>query len=53
MFLTKAKDGSIVLYPKAMEIYETHAQEFFKRALVFCHIPPGLLLREPELLSVI
>jgi Lhr-like helicase len=52
MFLTKANDGSIVLCPKAMEIYEAHAQEFLKRALVLCHIPPGPPLREPELLSV-
>ena len=53
MFLTKGKDGSMVLCPKAMEIYEAHAQEFLKRALVLCHIPPGPPLREPELLSVI
>jgi hypothetical protein len=52
MFLTKGKDGSMVLCPKAMEIYEAHAQEFLKRALVLCHIPPGPPLREPELLSV-
>jgi hypothetical protein len=25
IFLTKAKDGSMVLCPKAMEIYEAHA----------------------------
>jgi hypothetical protein len=55
MFLTKAtsKDGSMVLCPKAMEIYGAYAQEFLKRVLVLCHIPGGLLLREPELLSVI
>jgi hypothetical protein len=53
MFLTKAKDRSIVLCPKAIEIYEAHAQGFLKRALVLCHIPPSPLLREPELLSVI
>ena len=52
MFLTKAKDGSLVLCPKAMDIYEAHAQEFLKRALVLFHIPPGPPLREPELLSV-
>lgn len=52
MFLIKGKDGSMVLCPKAMEIYEAHAQEFLKRALVLCHIPPGPPLREPELLSV-
>lgn len=28
MFLTKGKDGSIVLCPKAMAIYESHAQDF-------------------------
>ena len=52
MFLIKGKDGSMVLCPKAMEIYEAHAQEFLKRALMLCHIPPGPPLREPELLSV-
>ena len=52
MFLTKAKDRSMVLCPKAMEIYKAHAQEFLKRALVLCHIPPSLPLREPKLLSV-
>lgn len=52
MFLTNGKDGSIGLCPKAMEIYEAHAQEFLKRVLVLCHIPPGPPLREPELLSV-
>jgi hypothetical protein len=53
MFLSKARDRSTVLYPKAMAIYEAHAQEFLKRALVLCHISPGPPLREPELLSVI
>jgi hypothetical protein len=55
MFLTKAtsKDGSMVLCPKAMEIYEAYAQEFLKRVLVLFHIPGGPLLREPKLLSVI
>jgi hypothetical protein len=52
MFLTMGRDGSMVLCPKAMAIYEAHAQEFLKRALVLCHIPPGPPLREPELLSV-
>ena len=52
MFLTKAEDGSMILCPKAMAIYEAHAQDFLKRALVLCHIPPGPPLREPELLSV-
>ena len=52
MFLTTAKDGSIVLCPKAMEIYEAYAQAFLKRSLLLCHIPPGPPLREPELLSV-
>ena len=36
-----------------MAIYEARAQDFLKRALVLCHITPGLPLREPELLSVI
>jgi hypothetical protein len=53
MFLTKAKDGSMVLCPRAMAIYEAHAQDFLKRALVLCYILPGPPLREPELLSVI
>jgi superfamily II DNA helicase RecQ len=52
MFLTKAKDGSMILCPKAMAIYETHAQDFLKPVLVLCDIPPGPPLREPELLSV-
>ena len=52
MFLTEGEDGSMVLCPKAMAIYEAHAQEFLKRALVLCYIPPGPPLREPELLSV-
>jgi len=52
MFLTTAGDGSMVLCPKAMAIYEAHAQEFLRRVLVLFHIPPGPPLREPELLSV-
>ena len=53
MFLTKGNNRSIVLYPKAIEIYKAHAQEFLKRVLVLYHILPSLLLREPELLLVI
>jgi hypothetical protein len=53
MFLTKAKDRNIVLYPRAIAIYKAHTQDFLKRVLVLCYIPPGLLLREPELLLVI
>lgn len=53
MFFTKAKDGNMALCPKAMEIYEAHAQEFLKRVLVLFRISPSPLLREPELLSVI
>jgi hypothetical protein len=53
MFLTKAKYGSIILCPKAIAIYEIYTQDFLKPVLVLCDIPPGLLLREPELLSVI
>jgi hypothetical protein len=52
MFLTQGKDGSIILCPKAIAIYESHAQDFLKHVLVLYYIPPGLLLREPELLSV-
>ncbi|PQE10617.1 hypothetical protein CJF32_00009743 [Rutstroemia sp. NJR-2017a WRK4] len=52
MFLTQAADGSAVLCPKAMTIYEVHAQEFLKRVLVLCYIAPGPPLCEPELLSV-
>jgi hypothetical protein len=50
MFLTTGEDGSTALGPRAMAIYEAHAQEFLKRALVLVHLaaPP---LREPELLS--
>ncbi|KAH8749835.1 hypothetical protein BGZ57DRAFT_968312 [Hyaloscypha finlandica] len=35
MFLTKAEDRSMVLCPKAMEIYEAHAQEFLKRSSAY------------------
>jgi orsellinic acid/F9775 biosynthesis protein OrsD/helicase-like protein/RAD3-like DEAD/DEAH box helicase len=52
MFLIKAKDGSMILCPNAMAIYEAHAQDFLKRALVLCHIPGGPPLRASELLSV-
>jgi hypothetical protein len=52
MFLTTATDSGVILCPKAMAIYEAHAQDFLKRVLVLCHIPPGPPLREPELLSV-
>lgn len=52
MFLSTTTDGSIALCPKAMAIYEAHAQEFLKRVLVLCHVTPGPPLREPELLSV-
>ena len=52
MFLTKAKDGSMVLCPKAIEIYEAHAQEFLERVLVLFYIPGGQPLRASELLSV-
>jgi hypothetical protein len=52
MFLTTASDGRMVLCLKAMAIYEAHAQDFLKQALVLCYIPPSPLLREPELLSV-
>jgi hypothetical protein len=53
IFLTKAKDGSMVLYPRAIAIYEAHTQDFLKRALVLCYILPSPPLREPKLLSVI
>jgi hypothetical protein len=43
----------MVLYPRAIVIYEAYTQDFLKQALVFCYIPPSLLLREPELLSMI
>jgi hypothetical protein len=52
MFLTNGKDGSMVLYPKAMAIYEAHTQEFLERVLVLFHIPGGPPLRASELLSV-
>ena len=52
MFLTRAKDGSTVLCPKAMAIYEAHAQEFLKPVLVLGHIASGPLLRAFELLSI-
>jgi hypothetical protein len=52
MFFTKAKDGSIALCPKAIEIYKAHAQEFLRQVLMLFHISPGPPLQEPELLSV-
>jgi hypothetical protein len=52
MFLTTSTDGSLILSPQAMALYETYAQEFLKRLLVLCHMTPGPPLREPELLSV-
>ena len=48
MFLTTAADEGVTLCPKAMLIYEAHAQDFIKRALVLSHVPPGPPLREPE-----
>jgi hypothetical protein len=43
----------MVLYPRTIAIYEAYTQDFLKRVLVLCYILPSLLLREPELLSVI
>ncbi|KFY83054.1 hypothetical protein V500_10195, partial [Pseudogymnoascus sp. VKM F-4518 (FW-2643)] len=52
MFLTTAADGSVALCPKAMKIYEAHAQGFLKPVLVLAHVAPGPPLRASELLSV-
>ncbi|KFX97428.1 hypothetical protein O988_04874 [Pseudogymnoascus sp. VKM F-3808] len=52
MFLTTAADGSVILCPKAMKIYEAHAQDFLKPVLVLAHVAPGPPLRASELLSV-
>lgn len=52
MFMTRVRDGEDRLCPQAMAIYEANAQEFLKRVLILCHIPPGQPLRESELLSV-
>jgi hypothetical protein len=52
MFLTQGQDGRMMLCPKAMDIYESYVQDFLKRVIVLCHIPPGPPIREPELLSV-
>ncbi|OBT41397.1 hypothetical protein VE00_09168 [Pseudogymnoascus sp. WSF 3629] len=52
MFLTTAVDGSVALCPKAMAIYEAHAQDFLGSGLILCHVPPGPPIRAPELLSV-
>lgn len=52
MFLTTAADGSVALCPKAMKIYEAHAQDFLGSGLILCHVPPGPPLRASELLSV-
>jgi hypothetical protein len=53
MFLTKAKYRSTILCPKAIAIYEIYTQDFLKPVLVLYDILPSLLLREPELLSII
>jgi hypothetical protein len=52
MSLTGGIDGSMIFRPSVMAVFESNAQEFFKRALVLSHIPSGQPLREPELLSV-
>ncbi|OBT81161.1 hypothetical protein VE02_10169, partial [Pseudogymnoascus sp. 03VT05] len=52
MFLTTAADGSVILCPKAMKIYEAHAQDFLGSGLILCHVPLGPPLRASELLSV-
>jgi len=52
MFLTEGENGSTILCPKAMDIYEAHAQDFLKPVLVLFHIPGGPPLRASELLSV-
>ncbi|KFZ23101.1 hypothetical protein V502_02420 [Pseudogymnoascus sp. VKM F-4520 (FW-2644)] len=52
MFLTTAVDGSVILCPKAMAIYEAHAQDFLGSGLIGCHVPPGPPVRASELLSV-
>jgi Lhr-like helicase len=52
MFMTRVRDGEDRLCPQAMAMYEANAQEFLKRVLILCHIPPGQPLRESELLSV-
>ncbi|OBT94394.1 hypothetical protein VE01_07776 [Pseudogymnoascus verrucosus] len=51
MFLTTAADGSVALCPKAMKIYEAHAQDFLGSGLILCHVPLGPPLRVSELLS--
>ncbi|KFY99227.1 hypothetical protein V498_00910 [Pseudogymnoascus sp. VKM F-4517 (FW-2822)] len=51
MFLTTAADGSVILCPKAMKIYEAHAQDLLGSGLILCHVPPGPPLRASELLS--
>ena len=53
IFLTKGKDRSIILYPKAIDIYKLYTQDFLKHVLVLYYILPSLPLQEPELLSVI
>jgi hypothetical protein len=41
IFLTTAKDRSMILCLKAMAIYEAYVQDFLKRVLVLCYIPPS------------
>lgn len=52
IFLTDKEHENKIFSSQAIAIYETHAQDFLKRLLIFCHIAPGPLLRAPELLSV-
>ncbi|KFY31542.1 hypothetical protein V493_01014 [Pseudogymnoascus sp. VKM F-4281 (FW-2241)] len=52
MFLTTAADGSVILCPKAMKIYEAHAQGLLGSGLILCHVLLGPPLRASELLSV-
>jgi hypothetical protein len=42
MFLTVATDGNVILCPKAMAIYEAHAQDFLKRVFVGSATPGTL-----------
>ncbi|PMD53602.1 uncharacterized protein K444DRAFT_541236, partial [Hyaloscypha bicolor E] len=53
IFLTNSKNRSIVLYLKAIAIYEIYTQEFLEQVLILFHIPGSPLLQVSELLLVI
>lgn len=51
-FIRDGPDGSIVLCPKAIEIYEAHVQDFLSAMVLPCQVAAGPPVRAPELLSL-